>query len=98
MRIRPPMVVAAGVLLASTSWPQTSERDLSPSVRVTPDGRAYVSGSTTSTDFPVSPGDFDTTHSGTNDAWVAKLKPDGSGIEWGTYLGGRCRAALPRTR
>lgn len=76
---------------AKTMWATYlggSERDLAPSVRVTPDGQVYVSGSTTSADFPVTSGAFDTTYNGTNDAWVAKLKPDGSGIEWGTYLGG----------
>ena len=55
-------------------------------VAVNDAGSAYVSGTTLSTDFPATPGAFDTTASG-NDAFVAKINPSGSALDWATYLG-----------
>lgn len=61
-------------------------------------GNLYATGATTSTDFPVTAGTFRTSYSGplsdpnaeriVGDAFVVKLKPDGSGLVFGTYLGG----------
>ncbi len=51
-------------------------------------GRAYVTGDTNSSDFPTTAGAFDTTLSGSDDAFVAKLEPDGSALAYSTYLGG----------
>ena len=55
-------------------------------------GNAYVTGSTCSTDFPVTPGAFQTTNaaaanSGCN-AFVTKLSPGGTALVYSTYLGG----------
>jgi hypothetical protein len=57
-------------------------------------GNAYVTGGTGSTDFPVTPGAFQTTcNGGSNcaadgDAFVSKLNPTGSALVYSTYLGG----------
>jgi Bacterial Ig-like domain (group 3)/Beta-propeller repeat len=57
-------------------------------------GNAYVTGQTTSTDFPTTPGAFQTVcNGGSNcdsdgDAFVAKLNPEGSALVYSTYLGG----------
>jgi hypothetical protein len=51
-------------------------------------GSIYVSGSTTSCDFPVTPGAYDMTCNGSYDAFVVKLRPDLSALDYGTYLGG----------
>ena len=54
-------------------------------------GNAYVTGSTSSSDFPVTPGSFQPTYdsSGTNgDAFVTKLNAQGSALVYSTYLGG----------
>jgi hypothetical protein len=51
-------------------------------------GSAYVSGGTASPDFPVTGGAIDTSHNGFEDAFVAKLNPDGSAVVWATFLGG----------
>ena len=51
-------------------------------------GAAYVTGSTTSGGFPTSPTAYQTNLRGSQDAFVTKLKPDGSGIAYSTYLGG----------
>jgi len=52
-------------------------------------GNAYVTGNTSSTDFPTTPGGFQPTSSGGgNKAFVTKLNPSGSGLVYSTYLGG----------
>ncbi|HEY6249561.1 MAG TPA: choice-of-anchor D domain-containing protein [Candidatus Angelobacter sp.] len=50
-------------------------------------GAAYVDGGTSSADFPTTPGAFQTANSGTN-AFFSKLKPDGSGLLYSTFLSG----------
>ena len=51
-------------------------------------GRAYVTGITQSTDFPTTPGAFDTTFNGSEDAFVTKLNASGSALAYSTFLGG----------
>jgi hypothetical protein len=51
-------------------------------------GNAYVAGTTSSTNFPTTPGAFQTTVGGFEDAFVTKLNPTGSGLVYSTYLGG----------
>jgi Beta-propeller repeat len=57
-------------------------------------GEAYVTGDTDATDFPVTPGAFQTTCggcsllTGVTDAFVTKLNPTGSALVYSTYLGG----------
>jgi hypothetical protein len=69
-------------------------RELSSQVAVDPFGFVYLSGMTSSTNFPVTPGAFQTRHGfdpaiGPNwDGYVAKLKPDGSELVYFTYIGG----------
>src|SRR6185295_10862753 len=47
----------------------------------------YVSASSNSTDFPTR-GAFQSTNAGDFDCVVAKIKPDGNGLDYSTYLGG----------
>src|SRR5882762_5108673 len=51
-------------------------------------GNAYVTGHTRSTDFPTTPGAFQTLAGGSDDVFVTKLNSDGSGLVYSTYLGG----------
>ncbi|HEV8132423.1 MAG TPA: SBBP repeat-containing protein [Acidobacteriota bacterium] len=51
-------------------------------------GNAYVTGSTASSNFPTTPGTFQTTLGSFEDAFVTKLDPIGSGLVYSTYLGG----------
>jgi len=53
------------------------------------EGRAYVTGDTSSADFPTTPGAFDTTRTGEQDAFVTKLNARGSALVYSTFLGGR---------
>lgn len=49
---------------------------------------AYVTGSTGSADFPVTPGAFRTTYPGFRSAVAAKFNADGTALVYSTFLGG----------
>ncbi len=49
-------------------------------------GAAYVTGATSSLDFPVS-GQIQNFGGGATDAFVTKIDPAGAGLVWSTYLG-----------
>ena len=68
-----------------------SSDDLGWSVGVDSTGNAFVTGSTTSVNFPTTPGTFQATFAGGGpggDVFVTKLNPTGSGLFFSTYLGG----------
>lgn len=52
------------------------------------DGRVYLTGWTRSDDFPTTPGAFDRSRNGGEDAFVARLTAAGA-LDYATYLGGR---------
>jgi hypothetical protein len=58
------------------------------SIAVDGSGVAYVTGETTSTNFPTTAGAFDTTANGDQDAFVVKLNAAGGALDYGTYVGG----------
>jgi hypothetical protein len=76
-----------GSLLYST-YLGGSDNDLGWSLATDSAGNTYVTGVTSSTDFPVTPGAFDGTLSGSEDAFVAKLDSTFSSLLYSTYLGG----------
>jgi PKD repeat protein len=51
-------------------------------------GNAYITGATWSTDFPTTPGAYDTTYNGGGgeDVFMCKLNADGIGLVYSTYL------------
>ena len=51
-------------------------------------GNAYVVGYTTSSNFPVTPGAFDTALSGAHDVFITKFGPGGRTLMFSTYVGG----------
>jgi hypothetical protein len=51
-------------------------------------GNAYITGVTSSTNFPAV-GAYQGTLAGTADVFVAKLNPQGTGLVYSTYIGGR---------
>lgn len=60
-----------------------------PDIAVDGNENAYVAGTTSSRDFPVTPGAFQTAHGGgQNDGFIAKLDPLGSTLVYSTYFGG----------
>jgi hypothetical protein len=52
-------------------------------------GRAYVTGDVQSSQatFPAF-GAYDSTYNGNGDIYIARVKADGSGLDWSTYFGG----------
>ena len=57
-------------------------------IAVDASGNAYVTGWTTSSTFPTTPGAFQTTFGGGSDGFVTKLNAVGSALIYSTYLGG----------
>ncbi|MFB3895544.1 MAG: SBBP repeat-containing protein [bacterium] len=54
-------------------------------------GNAYITGGTSSSDFPTTSGAFDSSYNGGNiygDSFVSKLNADGTSLVYSTYLGG----------
>ncbi|MDQ1591762.1 MAG: hypothetical protein QOG71_2389 [Pyrinomonadaceae bacterium] len=62
--------------------------DYSEAVVVDANGSAYVSGYTTSVNFPTTAGAYVTINRGNYDAFVVKLNPAGTALVYATYLGG----------
>ena len=66
----------------------SSAVDTGRGIAVDSDGNAYVTGVTTSSDFPVTSGALDTTFNGQSDAFVTKINKLGTGLVHSTFLGG----------
>jgi len=62
--------------------------DIARSVAADSDGNAYVTGQTTSLNFPTTSGAFQTVRGFGNDVFVTKLNPSGSALVYSSYLGG----------
>jgi uncharacterized protein (TIGR03437 family) len=76
--------------------------DVCSAIAIDSSGSPYLTGFTTSPLFPTTEGALQRTYRGGReennvfrlaDAFVAKLKPDASAIEWATYLGGNFEEA-----
>jgi uncharacterized repeat protein (TIGR01451 family) len=78
----------AGSGLVYSTYLGGSGNDNGGHIAVDAAGNAYVTGSTISTDFPTTPGAFQTSLQGNFDTVVTKLNPAGSGLVYSTYLGG----------
>ena len=77
----------AGNLLYST-YIGGSGGDTVRGAKVDASGNIHLTGSTSSTNFPVLNAIQATYAGGANDAWVAALNPAGSALIYSTYLGG----------
>jgi uncharacterized protein (TIGR03437 family) len=64
-----------------------SGHDGASGIAVDANGSAYVTGATTSSDFPTTSNAFQTKLNTTEDVFVAKLSPDGSRLIYSTLLG-----------
>lgn len=65
-----------------------SSQDQISAVAVDSQGAVYLDGYTFSSDFPTTPGAFDTSFGGSIDAWAAKISADGTTLVYATFLGG----------
>ncbi|HUX09060.1 MAG TPA: SBBP repeat-containing protein, partial [Terriglobia bacterium] len=77
----------AGSALVYSSFLGGTAGSYGSSIALDASGAAYVTGWTTSSDFPVTQGAFDTTWGGSNEVFVAKIAPAGDAINYATYLG-----------
>jgi len=78
---------AAGSALVYSTYLGGSDEDHGRSIAVDSSGNAYVTGQTSSTNFPTV-GSLQAANSGNSDAFVAKLNAAGSALVYSTYLGG----------
>lgn len=65
-----------------------SGRDEAVALDIDASGSVYVTGWTTSQDFPVTPGAYAPSFLGVSATFVSKLSPDGQSLVYATYLGG----------
>ncbi|MEP7286859.1 MAG: SBBP repeat-containing protein, partial [Chloroflexota bacterium] len=79
---------AAGTALAYSTYLGGSGQDSGHGIRVDSSGNAYVTGDTSSANFPMTAGAFQPTIASTYDAFVTKLDPSGTALVYSTYLGG----------
>jgi hypothetical protein len=74
--------------LAYSTYLGGSNSDDGIGIAMDQSGNAYVTGDTTSSDFPTTAGALQTTLRGLSDAFVTKLDSTGSALVYSTYLGG----------
>ncbi|GAA1276410.1 DUF7948 domain-containing protein [Arthrobacter pascens] len=77
-----------GTALVYSTYLGGTSTDNGQAIAVDAMGNAYVTGQTTSSNFPTTPGAFDTAANGGVDAYVTKLNATGTGLVYSTYLGG----------
>lgn len=79
----------SGTALTYSTYLGGSGIDWASGVALDSAANAYVTGTTASADFPISPGALQSTYGGgTYDAFVAALNPSATGMIYATYLGG----------
>jgi hypothetical protein len=80
---------AEGTTLVYSTYLGGSDDDEGYGIAVDAAGNAYITGYTSSsTDFPTTPDAWDTSGNGSDDVFVSKLNPNGTGLVYSTYLGG----------
>lgn len=77
-----------GSVLVWSTFLGGSAVDFASTLVLEPSGNAVLTGYTESADFPATPGAYDTSFNGGQDAFVAKLSSDGATFLWNTFLGG----------
>ncbi|WP_343861257.1 DUF7507 domain-containing protein, partial [Paenibacillus motobuensis] len=79
---------ATGTVLVYSTYLGGSGSEDGGSIAVDGSGIAYVTGSTASSNFPVTPDAIQPTLAGGGDAYLTELSVDGSSLVFSTYLGG----------
>jgi hypothetical protein len=88
-----------GTALVYSTYLGGSGSDEAIAIAVDGGGNAYVAGKTFSSDFPVTPGAFQTTNHAvanqSSDAFITKLNATGTALVYSTYLGGSGNTIYP---
>jgi hypothetical protein len=79
---------STGTALVYSTLLGGSEGDIASALAIDASGNAYVTGSSSSTNFPVTPGAFQSEKAAGLDAFVTELSASGSALVYSTYLGG----------
>jgi uncharacterized protein (TIGR03437 family) len=92
-RVQAPTAFAAkldptGTTLLYSTYLGGSHGDVAYGLAVDTSGNAYITGATTSADFPSTIGAFQTANPGIRSAFISKLNPTGTALVYSTYLGG----------
>jgi hypothetical protein len=83
---------AAGTALVYSTYLGGSGGEVGSAIAVDRQGRAYITGSTFSTNFPIKDAFQNTNRTPNNgNAFVTKLDRDGDALVYSTYLGGNAR-------
>lgn len=83
-----------GTALIYSTYIGGSRTDIGNSIAVDTSGNAFLTGYTSSINFPTTAGAYDTTYNveptfdGTDDVFVTKLNPTGTALIYSTYIGG----------
>jgi hypothetical protein len=78
----------AGTALVYSTYIGGNSRDSVSQVLVDGSGNAYLVGQSSSTDFPITPGAFNSTSNGQNSNFLLKLNASGTALAYSTYTFG----------
>ena len=79
---------ASGSKLAYSTFLGGTSVDQGEAIAVDGEGKSYVTGATSSANYPTTPDAFDKTFNVSQDAFVTKLNASGSALAYSTFLGG----------
>jgi hypothetical protein len=79
---------STGTALIFSTYLGGTGDDGATGIAVDASDNVWLRGNTKSTNFPVTPGAFQTANAGDFDAWMAEIDPTGSLLLYSTYLGG----------
>lgn len=85
---------ATGTKLLWTTFLGGNADDVPTALTVDSAGALYLTGSTSSSNFPVTPGAYQTTSPGGITAFVSKISPEGSALLYSTTLPGLASSAI----
>src|SRR5205807_41955 len=78
----------SGTALVYSTYLGGNGADYGTGIAVDAQGSAYVTGYTFSSDFPTTPGAFQTAKRGNSSTFVTKFNPAGTALVYSTFLGG----------